>query len=98
MDHILNRGGRLCAHAYGKPRNHEKLIAVEREILDDLKKVLMNTELSASEKARAQQTSVRKQKRWERIDYFGISWSLLLISFQLTMFQNASTNLTLSFL
>jgi hypothetical protein len=87
----------LCAYAYGKPRNRDKLIAVEREILGDLKKMLMNSESSASEKT-PKQTSVRKQKRWERIDYFGISWSLLPISFQLMMFQNASTNLALSFL
>lgn len=43
-------GGRLCAHACGKPRNRDKLIAVEREILGDLKKMQMNSEPSASEK------------------------------------------------
>jgi len=87
----------LCAHVYGEPRNCDKLVVVELEILNDLKKMLMNSEPSASEKT-PKRKSVRKQKRWERIDYFGISWSLLPISFQLMMFQNASTNLALSFL
>ena len=40
----------MCAHAYGKPSNRDKLIAVEREILGDLKKMQMNSEPSASEK------------------------------------------------
>jgi hypothetical protein len=43
----------LRAHAYGKPRNREKLIAVQREIPDDLKKMLTNPELSASQRIRA---------------------------------------------
>jgi hypothetical protein len=43
----------LCTHAYGKPGNREKLIAVEREIPDDLKKMLTNPELSASQRIRA---------------------------------------------
>jgi hypothetical protein len=52
----------LRAHAYRKPRKHEKLIAIKSEILDDLKKMLTNPEPSASEKL-AKRTSVRKQKR-----------------------------------
>jgi len=43
----------MSAHTSEKPANLEKLIAIEWEILDDLKKLLVDPELSMAEKIRA---------------------------------------------